>query len=251
MSVALACTWRPRGELPRVQRLRLQLEQVYEHIVIALPPDSNHEAATQLRAWPRVRLVVSPRPFWGRYLAIQAGLETSATYVHYADLDMLLHWVESQPDEWRQTVARIQESECLITGRTERAFLTRPLAIQQTEKIINAVFSYMLGQPVDLGLGSRGFSKRAARCVIEQSAPGGWGDAAWPALLHRAGFKVEYLAVDGVEWESPDHYRVAVADAETRRQVAEAYDRDARHWADRVRTALEIIDEGLAAMQQP
>ena len=38
MSIVLASTWRPRGEGPRLQRLRQRLEAVYERIVVALPP---------------------------------------------------------------------------------------------------------------------------------------------------------------------------------------------------------------------
>jgi hypothetical protein len=181
-----------------VQRLRPQLERAYEHIVVALPPDADLAAAEPLHAWPAVSIVVSPQPFWGRYLAIQVAIQAAAarvSHVHYADLDMLLHWIEVRPEEWRQILARIQTAQCLVTGRTERAFRTRPQAIQQTERLINTVFSHVLGQPVDLGLGSRGFSRRAAEFVVANSAPGGWGDAAWPVLLHRAGFGRRLSAV--------------------------------------------------------
>ena len=254
MGVVLACTWRPRGELPRVQRLRPQLERAYEHIVVALPPDADLAAAEPLHAWPAVSIVVSPQPFWGRYLAIQVAIQAAAarvSHVHYADLDMLLHWIEVRPEEWHRILERIQAAQCLVTGRTERAFRTRPQAIQQTERLINTVFSHVLGQPVDLGLGSRGFSRRAAEFVVANSAPGGWGDAAWPVLLHRAGFAVEFLAVDGVDWETPDFYREQVADGATRRRAAEAYDQRVDRWASRVRTALEIVQEGLAAAERP
>src|SRR5688500_2351732 len=134
---------------------------------------------------------------------------------------MLVRWIETRPDEWRTTVALIQTKDCLITGRTERAFRTRPQAIQQTEQIINVLASHLLGEAVVCGLGSRGFSRRAAVCVIANSAPGGWGDVEWPVLVHRAGMTVEYLALDGVDWETPDHDRAEPADPEIRRGVAE------------------------------
>jgi hypothetical protein len=66
-------------------------------------------------------------------------------------------------------------------------------------------------------------------------------------LVQRAGLAVEYLAVDGVDWETPDHDRAEPADPETRRHVAEAYDQDARHWAVRVQTAFAIVQEALTA----
>ncbi|MDQ5850903.1 MAG: hypothetical protein M3380_02305, partial [Chloroflexota bacterium] len=154
------------------------------------------------------------------------------------------------PEEWRQALEAIQTTDCLIIGRTEQAFQTHPQAIQQTEKIINMVASHLLGQSVDLGGGTRGFSRRAAQFVIANSAPGRWGDAEWPILLHRGGYAVDYLALDGLEWESADRYKQHAADADTRRAVAEAYDQNAESWARRVEIAREIVQEGLAAVQQ-
>jgi hypothetical protein len=164
---------------------------------------------------------------------------------------MLLHWVETRPDEWSDIVGMIPSTDCLLTGRTERAFTSRPKAIQETEAIINAVFSHLLGQPVDLGLGSRGFSRRAVGLILRNSTPGGWGDAAWPILVHRAGWKVSYVAADGVEWETPDFHRETIADEGTRQRAADAYDLRADRWASRVRVAQEIIAEGLAALERP
>jgi hypothetical protein len=163
---------------------------------------------------------------------------------------MLIHWVETRPDEWRDVVGMIPATDCLITGRAEHAFASRPKAIQETEAIINTVFSFALGQPVDLGLGSRGFSRRAVELILRNSRPGGWGDAEWPILVHRPGWKLTYVAVDGVEWETPDFHRDAVADEATRQRAADAYDLRADRWAMRVRVAQEIIAEGLAALER-
>lgn len=38
MTVALACTWQPRGELPRLRRWRETLLGLYSGVLIALPP---------------------------------------------------------------------------------------------------------------------------------------------------------------------------------------------------------------------
>ena len=53
-------------------------------------------------------------------------------------------------------------------------------------------------------------------------------------LLYQAGFKVEYIAVDGLA--SPG-YPVT-------------YDEDASRWAFRVNVALDIIESGLATIQK-
>jgi hypothetical protein len=252
VSVTLACAWQPRGEMPRFQEIRPQLEQVYQGVIVSMPPDVNLEDVRTLEEQPKVFVVVTPDWSWGRHLAVQQSLETSASHVHYADLDRLLRWVETKPLEWRQTLEAIQKTDCLIIGRTEKAFSTHPQALQQTETIVNLVFSHLLGRPVDLGGGSRGFSRRAVRFLMTNSPPGRalGTDAEWPILLHRAGFAVDYLAVDGLEWESSARYEQQVGDLDTLRRAADAYDEDAQHWAFRVEVALEIMQAGLAAMQR-
>jgi hypothetical protein len=203
MGVALACTWRPRrDDVPRLHRLQAEFEAVYQAIVIALPPTGDLTAAEPLRAWPTVQLLEAPQVGWGRSLALRACLETSATHLHYADLDGLLAWIERRPDEWRTIVTQLQTVDCLIVGRSERAFATRPMAIQQTERIINAVAGHLLGRAIDCGLGERGFSRRAAELVLCHTAPPGWFDVAWPLLVQRAGLNVTEQVVDGVDWET-------------------------------------------------
>ncbi|MEZ4869784.1 MAG: hypothetical protein R3C14_51135 [Caldilineaceae bacterium] len=252
MSITLATTWRPRGELARFARLLPQIEQGYEQIVIALPSNIDPIDLEQIRtltAGRSVALVLSPQPFGNRQLALQQALHTStAGHIHLVDMDRLLRWVETQPDEWRQTVTAVAKRDCLIMGRTPHALETHPQALQQTEQVINTVFSHLLGQPVDLGGGSRGFSRRCVEYLLAHSAPGSWEDARWPMLLHQAGFQVDYLAVDGLDWESADRHRNHAADAHVQREVADAYDADPRHWARRVEIAQEIIAAGLCVV---
>lgn len=251
MNVTLACTWRPRGEVPRFQQILPELERVYESIMIAIPPDIAAEDVQPMREQRHVTVIESPKVGWGRYVTIQQALKTSPSHIHYADLDRLLHWIEVKPQEWPPTLDAIQKTDCLIIGRTEQAFKTHPQALQQTEKIINAVASYLLGQLGDIGGGMRGLSQQAAQYLMRHNTPKSFGDADWPISLHRAGCAVDYLELDGNEWESPDRYRQQVADPDTRRRVAEAYDQDVQSWARRVETALEIVQQALAAAQQP
>ena len=69
--------------------------------------------------------------------------------------------------------------------------------------------------------------------------------------MHRAGWKLTYVAADGVEWETPDFHRETGADEATRQRAADAYDLRPDRWASRVRVAQEIIAEGLAALERP
>jgi hypothetical protein len=247
MMVALAATWDPRGELPRLLRLFPQMEQVYERLAIVVEPETGPDLVEAVRALgSRVEPVVASNWSAGRHLALQQALETGAESIHYADLDRLLHWVETRPDEWRDTVERLRLADCVIHGRTEAAYRTHPQALARTEAISNLVASHLLGRPVDVSAGSRGFSRRAAEFLVANSPPGSalGTDAGWPVLLQRAGFAIEYAAVDGLDWEIPDQYQAEAASAERQARLARAYDADPHNWARRVEVALEIVRSG-------
>jgi hypothetical protein len=246
MSVVLAATWDPRGELERFQAVLPQLRGLYQDVAVALPPQA--EPACVVLQDQGTAATLTPDWSWGRYLALQKALEVSeAEAVHYADLDRLLRWVETRPDEWRQTVERLQLGDCLVIGRTPAAYATHPQALVQTEAISNAVVSSLLGQKMDVSAGSKGFSRRAVEFLLAHTLPGHalGTDADWPLTLQRAGFQVEYIEVDGLDWEIPDHFQPQAAGSERQRQVAAEYDADPRHWAHRVAVAREIVEVAL------
>jgi hypothetical protein len=255
VTITLACTWRPRGEQPRLLQQLDRLAAAYGHLVVAVPPDHAAAARALLSGLGigRADVVTSSHPAWGRHTALTAAAAVDTGHIHCADLDRLLRWVATRPDEWQRMLERLRQTECLTIGRTPAAFATHPQALQQTEAIINAVFAETFDGSVDLGGGSRGFSARAARALLAHSPVGqvperGYStDAAWPILVQRLGFRVDHVTADGLDWETADHYRPAVADPETQRRAADAYDADVRHWSQRVRMALEIIQAGLDA----
>jgi hypothetical protein len=73
-------------------------------------------------------------------------LETQADFIHYLDMDRMLHWVETQLDEWKKMVEEIEKFDCVIFGITQVAALTHPQALITTEKISNQVVSYFLNR---------------------------------------------------------------------------------------------------------
>ncbi|OGO63662.1 MAG: hypothetical protein A2Z45_05485 [Chloroflexi bacterium RBG_19FT_COMBO_55_16] len=252
MSIALASAWHPRGELSRFKNLITELEQVYVGMVISLPPEADTEVVRALQGVGHLQVVITP--FWsgGRHLALEKALETSATHLHYVDFDRLVRWVETRPEEWRQTVAAIQEVDCLVVGRTEAAYRSHPQALYQTEAISNLVTSYLVGKPLDVSAGCKGFSRRAAEVLMANCTPGkAFGtDAEWLVLLKRAGFEIDTLAVDGLDWESADRFLERAADPQDQLQAAEVYDADPQNWFKRVRVAMEIIQSGLEAEER-
>ena len=248
MSVTLACTWRPHGEMPRFQRLFSQLREAYAALVIAVPGEVDPADLDAVRALERhdgVLVVAPPDRTQTRHAAIRTALQTQATHVHYVDMDRLLRWVETRPDAWQKIVAAVQTTDCLIIGRSETDFRTHPQSLQLTETIVNTVFSHLLGMAVDLCSGTKGFSRRAAQFLVDHTSPGQWADAEWPMLLHRAGFKIDAVTADGLDWETADRHQAQAADAETQRRLADLYDRNPNSWAFRTQIALDIVREGL------
>lgn len=252
MTVALASPWNPRGELERFQRLYPLLKTAYCDMVITLPPQADALVIAALRALPHVTAMVTVEWPQGRYLALKTAFQTGADHIHYADFDRLLRWVETRPDEWRQTVETVARHDYLMIGRTAQAWATHPRALQDTEAVSNNVFSRLLNRPLDLSAGSKGLSRRTAQAVIANSQPDRpmGADSEWTVIAHRAGFSVDTVLVDGLDWESADRYRAAAADGHVQREAAAQYDLDPQNWAMRVSVAAEIIESGLDALKR-
>jgi hypothetical protein len=257
MSIALAATWNPRGEMPRLLRLLEVIQPVYSQIVVVSPPDealsrSGVEEARRAGELPGINFSQTSEWAGGRHMALLKGLETRTAHIQYADLDRLLRWVETRPEEWQKTVMRIMQTDFLVIGRTPSCYLTHPMALVQTEALSNRVVSYFLGRSMDVSAGSKGFSQAAAEYVLRNSSPAGalGTDARWPILIHRAGFGVDYVEVDGLDWESADRYMDRAASLIEQRQAAERYDQDPENWSQRVEIAREIIEAAFDSSEQ-
>ncbi len=253
MSIVLATTFNPRGETGRLQHLWPQIQALYNEIVISLPPSIALEDAMAIRTLEGARIHVNGEWSQGRYMALKLAQEADASSVHYVDMDRLLRWLETRPDELKSTIERVKTCECLVIGRTEGAWETHPQSMRQTEAISNGLFSRLLGQPLDLSAGSKGFSRRAIDCLMANTQAGRaiGADSEWVVICHRAGFKVEPLLVDGLDWEIPDRYQETAADAERQQRVRDEYDSEAENWALRVGIAHEIVEAGMDALKRP
>jgi hypothetical protein len=252
MTLALATAWRPRGELARFKKLLPSLWQVFDGIAVSLPPDVEQTLLEALHSIPGVQFVVTPHWSWGRFSALGKALEAPASHILYADFDRMLRWLETCPEEWRSVLQVVQKCDCLIVGRTESAYHTHPRALIETEAISNLVVSRLLGFPVDASAGAKGFSREAAEFLIENCTPGHalGTDAEWPIVLKRAGYSIETILVDGLDWESADQYQTQAADPEIQVAAARAYDADPSNWSRRVDVALEIVRAGFEAQER-
>jgi len=258
MDLALTTTWNPRGEMARFIRILPELEQKYNDIVIVLPPDAV-VGGTEFNVIEKVKRIPGLRVFqtvdWaaGRYTALRRALDTPANHIIYADMDRLLRWYEIRPEEMQIVADRVTEVDCLLVGRSASAYQTHPRALVMTEMISNAVVSHFLGRKVDVSAGCKGFSRRAVEFLMANTTPQRalGTDSEWPILLHRAGFRIDYAEVEGLDWESADRYRQNAADRDSQRLLAQDYDADPEHWAQRVEVALEIIQVALEIQGRP
>lgn len=251
--VTLASAWYPRGELSRFQRLYAPISEVYSRLVISLPPEVDVALVDNLRqVGGEVDAVVTNDWSWGRYIAVQKALETNPDYIHYVDFDRLLRWVETRPAEWREVVRALTHVDCLIVGRSEAAYHTHPQALVRTEAISNLVISEIVGKQMDVSAGSKGFSRKAAEYILSNCAPGHalGTDGEWPVVLKRGGFAIDYIEVQGLDWEIADNYQPSAADGTHQKKVAQEYDSNPQHWARRVEVAHEIVQAGLEAARR-
>ncbi|GAB4581732.1 MAG: hypothetical protein Fur0022_44820 [Anaerolineales bacterium] len=253
MTILLAATYHPRGEMTRLERLLPQLHAVYKEMTVVVPPHTLPDVAACLREWFGAGLVVSQDWAHGRHLALAHALNFEGEFVQYADMDRLIRWVETRPEEWRRVVAEIPEHECLVIGRTEAAWETHPRALRDTERITSHVFSAILGQELDLSAGAKGFSRAVAEWIVRNSRPERalGKDSEWVILAHRGGFRISQVLVDGLDWEIPDRYQERAADAERIQRVREEYDAKVESWVMRVGVAKEIAEAGVEALQRP
>lgn len=250
MSICLATTWYPRGELARFTRLLPMLEEKYVSIVVALVQDDDAEVMKEFASGnfstdKKLIYFVSDYQRSGRYMALKKAVEVDADFVHYADMDRLLRWVETQPQEWNNCLEEIDKSDCTIFGRTPAAYQTHPKALFETEKISNQVVSYFMDREMDVSAGSKSFSRVAAKYLVELGTADNSisTDAEWPILLKQAGYGLQYLQVAGLDWESADQFQPRAAVVEEQKQAALAYDSDPAHWARRVEIANQIIEK--------
>ena len=257
MSVVLAATWEPRGEAKRFRRLYKPLTTMFAHMVVVVPPNTHFGLLLSMNHYDKLDFFTPEVWTAGRYESLRQAVnilpQTSASHILYADMDRLIRWAETNYEELRQSVKRVQMYDCLVIGRTKRAYATHPQALIQTEAISNAVFSKLLGKPLDLSAGAKGFSREIAGFVAAnaQQENSFGADAEWVVLARRGGCKIRTLAVHGLDWESADRYTDVAADGERQRAAATEYDADPANWSMRIGVADEIIRTGLDAMKRP
>jgi len=146
--------------------------------------------------------------------ALESSLRESPEHVFYCDLDRLIHWVRTYPEEYRQIRRKALEYEFLMVGRTPRAFQTHPRTQTCTEGIANLVASRILGFKDTrdiIGVGW-GLSSSLVQLLLSTPQRNSYGFfCGWPVIAWRNSARKAYVEVEGLEWETPDRYEDEIA----------------------------------------
>jgi hypothetical protein len=238
MKTILAMAWR-LNDLPRLEKHLSTLQMLYAGFSI-VTPSADERLIDRARQLPGALVRQATGQNW-RYETLQQALEfEDTTHIHYCDGDHVAPRLETNLEDWKGILTAMRNADCLIVGRSPEVFDSYPRPLRDTEAIINTVASQWFGFPVDLGSGSRGFSRRAAEYLVQHASPQTHGvatDAEWPVLLHQAGYTVGTYESAGAIYEvADDHHRARLENAE--------------QWAKRVNIAHIIIQAGMDAMQR-
>ncbi len=239
----------PAGRmLPFLESALPQLRRLYAAMdVVATAGTDSRMVDVLRRSEARVSTDGSAEIGANRRQALAGGMaREGADFLHYCDLDRLLHWACHYPDELRATVSEaIPAADYLVLGRTPAAFAGHPAAQRESEWLTNRVFSHTFGVEMDVTAGSCGLSRRAASAILRCSQePTNATDTEWPMIISRlapADFTLAYLQVQGLEYETATFYGPEAFTA------ANTPD----NWARRLTLARESIEAVLRLSRHP
>jgi hypothetical protein len=141
--------------------------------------------------------------------AFQHALTPTLDLIFYCDLDRLIHWAQTYPDELKTTVHAYPDHDFLHVGRTARAFATHPQTQTMTEDLANQIASKASGFPVtkDIISACWRLTPPLAERLLRLPNENTYGFyCEWPLVAWRHAQKPQYLEVEGLEWETPDRY---------------------------------------------
>jgi len=194
----------------------------------------------------------------GRRGALALGLELGAPAILFCDFDRALHWAECYPAELSQVARCAAAYDLTVLGRTRRAFESHPRIQRDTEAIVNQVFATVSGRDWDVTAAARALTRRAAEAILRGCPDETIGtDVAWPLFAARAGLTLDYIATEGLEFETADRHAGEIAAAGGLERWMAQLDTDPRRWVERleiarieVAAALPYLD-GQSAIDDP
>jgi len=188
---------------------------------------------------------------------IQTGIEEDSEFMHLVDMDRVLHWALTYPDELRDVVKLLPNNDFIIYGRTTRAFNTHPQNQVETEALVNKVFSLIYGKYLDITSASRGLSLTAAETILKFSKGQFFdSDSEWPIIIFcKSDIPISYREVEGLEWETRIKRNEWILPNGKTIDIKEFYESNAESWvyrlmlAHRIAKAAQLTYEALRTNQ--
>ncbi|MCM3357488.1 hypothetical protein [Psychrobacillus sp. MER TA 171] len=177
------------------------LSNIYGDVYLTISDESSKKLLEVIQnSAVKYRVIPKKGAANARRQALKFSLQSHSEHYHYCDLDRILTWIHSYPNELKRVVNQILNYDYLVIGRTEQAMLTHPLEWIETERVTNKIFSLEVGQSFDITAGSCAFKRECAKYIIHYSKAL-MTDAEWAMIAYRiAGFQLGYLEVNGLEY---------------------------------------------------
>ncbi|MBF0680608.1 MAG: hypothetical protein IR164_16910 [Devosia sp.] len=125
----------------------------------------------------------------------------------YTDFDHLLRWLELGPEDLHRVLEMEPALDCLVVGRSDRAFSAEPRRLRDSETLVNHAHALLTGDHWDLMFAVRRLSPRAIALILEQSQVDSLAnDVEWPLLARRAGLALGYTQSDALYYRTLEEF---------------------------------------------
>jgi hypothetical protein len=194
--------------LPPLERTAEYLNSIYSGKIVVTTERTTPAVTRALRdhGWTIVKPASSVGITYitdSRRRVLKTAIEMGFEYTHLVDMDRVLHWAYNYPEELKKATYSIPGKDFLVFGRTKRAMETHPRNQVETEALANKVFNLTLGVNMDITAASRGISRSAAETILRYSIGRFFdSDSEWPIILSLKKFQIDYMEVEGLEWET-------------------------------------------------
>lgn len=217
MAIALAATLHdPTGALvAEIRRHLPALQRLYRAVAVTTSPPTAACVRTLLAAHGVHAGTPATNTRGPLYrLALRRALASGAERVHYLDLDRALHWAARAPRELEAVLRLPARRRVLLVGRTRAAHRSHHRPLYATETTASADFAARLGLDgrVDFLVPSVVLDRAATALLLARSRARDadmYGE--WAALLAGLGSSLACVECRGLDWETPDRHRRAVA----------------------------------------
>ena len=162
--------------------------------------------------------------------AVVAALRLAGEAVLYSDFDHLVRWAARDAAEIAHLLADRPALDLLVIGRSPAAFAAEPRRLQETERVVNHIYTLMTGREWDLLFAVRRFSRRGAEAIMAASRIETLAnDVEWPLLADRLGLIIGYAAADGLYYRTMEDFAAP----------ADRHDDSPHEWIRRIGFAMD------------